>query len=286
MHARALRTCRAYPLQTAAMLAFQHRAASHRTIGLRRCGCAARDHGAGVRAQPTSQAGSRSAADHSLTAMQLLSCGAASLLFIGGPAGAVGLESIALPDTPGAPSLFGQMKADNQTKLDAADSSFENSDTLKVCSPWRPRRRICLHATCKTGREGVVSGLWPACTAGMRPLLVPICKGANVELAWKQPTTAQTLLERSKANKAKYKREIEDKYCYRQAELGIGDCGGLSLIPGMTENGKQETPQWLADLLGVEKPASVPQGRGIDSLFNREPEAAAPDVANPEARAE
>lgn len=40
--------------------------------------------------------------------------------------------------------------------------------------------------------------------------------------------------------------------CCRQAELGIGDCGGLRLIPGMTKSGKQRTPQWLQDLLGVQ----------------------------------
>ena len=34
------------------------------------------------------------------------------------------------------------------------------------------------------------------------------------------------------------KKAIANKYCYRQAELGIGDCGGLRLIPGMTSSGK------------------------------------------------
>jgi hypothetical protein len=29
----------------------------------------------------------------------------------------------------------------------------------------------------------------------------------------------------------------------RQAELGVGDCGGLRYIPGLTESGKQKTPQ-------------------------------------------
>ncbi len=41
-------------------------------------------------------------------------------------------------------------------------------------------------------------------------------------------------------------------FSYRQAELGIGDCGGLRFIPGMTQSGKQRTPQWLQDLLGVQ----------------------------------
>ncbi len=38
--------------------------------------------------------------------------------------------------------------------------------------------------------------------------------------------------------------------------------GGLRFIPGMTENGKQRTPDWLSDLLGVERaaPESVTPG--------------------------
>ena len=35
------------------------------------------------------------------------------------------------------------------------------------------------------------------------------------------------LREKTDLNKAKNKREIVDKYCYRQAELGVGDCAGL-----------------------------------------------------------
>ena len=54
----------------------------------------------------------------------------------------------------------------------------------------------------------------------------------------------QRLLAQSEANRAKNQKAVEEKYCYRQAELGIGDCGGLRLIPGMTDSGKQETPQW------------------------------------------
>ncbi len=46
----------------------------------------------------------------------------------------------------------------------------------------------------------------------------------------------------------------------RQAELGIGDCGGLRYIPGMTESGKQKTPKWLADLLGIELPSEPEDG--------------------------
>jgi hypothetical protein len=85
---------------------------------------------------------------------------------------------------------------------------------------------------------------------------------------FKQSDTLKQLLEKSKANKEKNKREVANKYCFRQAELGIGDCGGLNLIPGLTDNGKQETPQWLADLLGVEVPKSArSEGKTLKDLI-------------------
>ena len=80
---------------------------------------------------------------------------------------------------------------------------------------------------------------------------------ANDEVRFEGSETLRLLLEKSKANKEANARAIANKYCYRQAELGIGDCGGLNLIPGLTDNGKQETPQWLADVLGVEVPKSA-----------------------------
>ena len=46
------------------------------------------------------------------------------------------------------------------------------------------------------------------------------------------------------------KKAISDKYCQRQGEMGVGDCGGLRFIPGATKNGKQKTPEWLAKILG------------------------------------
>jgi hypothetical protein len=33
--------------------------------------------------------------------------------------------------------------------------------------------------------------------------------------------------------------------------MGVGDCAGLRLIPGMTDSGKQKMPAWLAEKLGV-----------------------------------
>lgn len=62
------------------------------------------------------------------------------------------------------------------------------------------------------------------------------------------------------------------RYCYRQAELGIGDCGGLRYIPGMTKNGKQETPGWLQKVLGVEVPKVEGQGKTLADLLGPEAE--------------
>lgn len=61
------------------------------------------------------------------------------------------------------------------------------------------------------------------------------------------------------------------RYCYRQAELGIGDCGGLRYIPGMTKSGKQKTPKWLSDALGVEQPpATEGQGKTLADLLGND----------------
>ena len=49
------------------------------------------------------------------------------------------------------------------------------------------------------------------------------------------------------------KRAIEEKYCQRQGEMGVGDCGGLRFIPGATKGGKQRTPAWLAGLFGIQQ---------------------------------
>lgn len=78
-------------------------------------------------------------------------------------------------------------------------------------------------------------------------------KLADADDAFAKSDSLKKLLEKSAANAAKNKREVANKYCYRQAELGIGDCGGLNLIPGMTKNGKQKTPKWMADMLGVKQ---------------------------------
>lgn len=77
-------------------------------------------------------------------------------------------------------------------------------------------------------------------------------KLAAADAAFEASPLLKELRERSDANRAKNRRAIENKYCARQAELGIGDCGGLKYIPGATKGGKQKTPGWLARLVGAD----------------------------------
>lgn len=56
----------------------------------------------------------------------------------------------------------------------------------------------------------------------------------------------------------------------RQAELGIGDCGGLKYIPGMTTSGKQKTPEWLAKVLGVKVKDIEGEGKTLEDLLGPE----------------
>lgn len=55
----------------------------------------------------------------------------------------------------------------------------------------------------------------------------------------------RSLKERTEQNKDQRKRDLLDLYCRRQAELGVGDCAGLRLIPGATKSGVQKRPEWL-----------------------------------------
>eukprot|EP00887_Chlorella_sp_A99_P004212 scaffold15.g4212.t1 len=67
----------------------------------------------------------------------------------------------------------------------------------------------------------------------------------DAEEAFQNSDLLAKLKKRSEENKAANKRSLQDKYCSRQAELGIGDCGGLRLIPGMTQRLRSEGLQSL-----------------------------------------
>lgn len=58
----------------------------------------------------------------------------------------------------------------------------------------------------------------------------------------------KTLKERSELHREERQRQLRDTYCRRQAELGVGDCAGLRLIPGATKSGVQKTPEWITTL--------------------------------------
>lgn len=60
----------------------------------------------------------------------------------------------------------------------------------------------------------------------------------------------KTLKARSDEMRDQRQKEMREKNCLRQAELGVGDCAGLRLIPGKTKSGVQEKPQWLKKLVG------------------------------------
>eukprot|EP00200_Dunaliella_tertiolecta_P004447 CAMPEP_0202338324 /NCGR_PEP_ID=MMETSP1126-20121109/645_1 /ASSEMBLY_ACC=CAM_ASM_000457 /TAXON_ID=3047 /ORGANISM="Dunaliella tertiolecta, Strain CCMP1320" /LENGTH=172 /DNA_ID=CAMNT_0048928679 /DNA_START=205 /DNA_END=723 /DNA_ORIENTATION=- len=92
----------------------------------------------------------------------------------------------------------------------------------------------------------------------------------GVEDEFQNSDTLKRLLEQSAANKEKNQRAIQNKYCYRQAEIGVGDCGGLRYIPGMTENGKQRTPDWLAKALGMDPQPEDPNAKTLKDLFGED----------------
>ncbi|KAI7843499.1 hypothetical protein COHA_002742 [Chlorella ohadii] len=105
------------------------------------------------------------------------------------------------------------------------------------------------------------------------------------EQSFQESDLLRTLKERSEANRDARKKALEDKYCMRQAELGVGDCGGLRYIPGMTKSGVQKRPEWMDKLFGMEGQESSYSGLssagGSNSDSEREgsPAAAAAELA-------
>ncbi|KAI6685000.1 hypothetical protein NL676_030913 [Syzygium grande] len=56
-------------------------------------------------------------------------------------------------------------------------------------------------------------------------------KYAEFDERFKQSPLLKKLLEQSKLNKEKNKQEIQDKYCIRGAEWGVGDCSAEAMSP-------------------------------------------------------
>lgn len=61
-------------------------------------------------------------------------------------------------------------------------------------------------------------------------------KYAEFDKRFKSSTVLKELLEKSKLNKERNRREIEDKYCLRGAEWGVGDCS----TEGMTQKERDD----------------------------------------------
>ncbi|KAM0936700.1 hypothetical protein DsansV1_C26g0191401 [Dioscorea sansibarensis] len=61
-------------------------------------------------------------------------------------------------------------------------------------------------------------------------------KYAEFDERFKSSPVLKELLEKSKLNKQRNKREIQDKYCIRGAEWGVGDCS----TQGMTQEERDE----------------------------------------------
>ncbi|XP_009619007.1 uncharacterized protein LOC107778107 [Nicotiana tabacum] len=54
---------------------------------------------------------------------------------------------------------------------------------------------------------------------------------AELDAKFKDSPLLKQLLEKSKQNKEKNKKSIEDKYCLRGAEWGVGDCSTAGMTP-------------------------------------------------------
>ncbi len=74
------------------------------------------------------------------------------------------------------------------------------------------------------------------------------------ESKFQESDLLKQLKERSDAKREQRDKELRDKYCMRQAEMGVGDCAGLQLIPGATKNGVQKRPEWLDKLVFGDNP--------------------------------
>ena len=50
---------------------------------------------------------------------------------------------------------------------------------------------------------------------------------ADADASFQSSDLLKTLQERTEANRDANKAELTERYCRRQAEMGVGDCGGL-----------------------------------------------------------
>ncbi|KAJ6847097.1 uncharacterized protein M6B38_284820 [Iris pallida] len=69
---------------------------------------------------------------------------------------------------------------------------------------------------------------------------------AELDSKFKSSTVLKDLLEKSKLNKERNRQEIQDKYCLRGAEWGVGDCS----TQGMTDEEKDSFIAMLKKRVG------------------------------------
>ncbi|GMI83429.1 hypothetical protein like AT2G03420 [Hibiscus trionum] len=72
-------------------------------------------------------------------------------------------------------------------------------------------------------------------------------KYAENDARFKSSPLLKQLLERSKQNKEKNRQEIQDKYCLRGAEMGVGDCS----VEAMSPEDKEKFIAMLKEKVGV-----------------------------------
>ena len=70
-------------------------------------------------------------------------------------------------------------------------------------------------------------------------------KLADADAAFESSELLRTLKERTAANAEANKKAIADKYCLRQSELGVGDCGSL----GFSRNKNEASPPQVGRVL-------------------------------------
>ncbi|KAL9997339.1 hypothetical protein Hdeb2414_s0632g00927251 [Helianthus debilis subsp. tardiflorus] len=71
---------------------------------------------------------------------------------------------------------------------------------------------------------------------------------AENDARFRESPLLKELLERSKLNKEKNRQAIQDKYCIRGAEWGVGDCSA----EGMTQQEREEFIMALKKKAGIE----------------------------------
>jgi len=128
-------------------------------------------------------------------------------LFVHTGVKAAGIESVKLPFLPDSAGSAEAAKA----KIDKAASDFENSDFLKN-----------LRDRSEQNREKCV------CQTQCLPLCLP--RIASVVMCCYVLTSFMALRRCDACVSCRNKKELQDKYCYRQAEMGVGDVSQLSKL--------------------------------------------------------